>query len=134
MLLLDNTILSDYLAGVDTARQFLEGYEQEVWAVSSLVLYEAYMGCVHGYIDATPAMIRQAVNTSMTVVDVTQQTAAEAETLQRELLDAGVPADSPDILIAATAREHGGTFATADKHFWKPEIESVLSVAQYDPY
>ena len=134
MLLLDNTILSDYLAGVDTARQFLEQYEQAVWAVSSIVLYEAYMGCVHGYIDATPAMVRQAVNTSMTVVDVTQQTAAEAETLQRELLELGVPADSPDILIAATAQEHGGTFATADKHFWEPEIESVLSVAQYDPY
>ena len=134
MLLLDNTILSDYLAGVDTARQFLEQYEQEVWAVSSIVLYEAYMGCVHGYIDATPAMVRQAVNTSMTVVDVTQQTAAEAETLQQELLELGAPADSPDVLIAATAREHGGTFATADKHFWKPEIEEVLSVAQYDPY
>ncbi len=134
MLLLDNTILSDYLAGVDTARQFLEQYEQEVWAVSSIVLYEAYMGCVHGYIDATPAMVRQAVNTSMTVVDVTQQTAAEAETLQQELLELGAPADSPDVLIAATAREHGGTFATADKHFWKPEIKEVLSVAQYDPY
>ena len=134
MLLLDNTILSDYLAGVDTARQFLEQYEQEVWAVSSIVLYEAYMGCVHGYIDATPAMVRQAVNTSMTVVDVTQQTAAEAETLQQELLELGAPADSPDVLIAATAREHGGTFATADKHFWKPEIEELLSVAQYDPY
>ena len=134
MLLLDNTILSDYLAGVDTARQFLEQYEQEVWAVSSIVLYEAYMGCVHGYIDATPAMVRQAVNTSMTVIDVTQQTAAEAETLQQELLELGAPADSPDVLIAAAAREHGGTFATADKHFWKPEIEEVLSVAQYDPY
>ena len=134
MLLLDNTILSDYLAGVDTARQFLEQYEQAVWAVSSIVLYEAYMGCVHGYIDATPAMVRQAVNTSMTVDDVTQQTAAEAETLQQELLELGTPADSPDVLIAATAREHGGTFATADKHFWNPEIKEVLSVAQYDPY
>lgn len=134
MLLLDNTILSDYLAGVDTARQFLEQYEQEVWAVSSIVLYEAYMGCLHGYINATPAMIRQAVNTSMTVIDVTQQTADEAEAMQQELLELGIPADSPDILIAATAREHGGTFATADKHFWKPEMEPVLSVAQYDPY
>ena len=134
MLLLDNTILSDYLAGVGTARQFLEQYEQAVWAVSSIGLYEAYMGCVHGYIDATPAMVRQAVNTSMTVVDVTQQTAAEAETLQQELLELGAPVDSPDVLIAATAREHGGTFATADKHFWKPEIKEVLSVAQYDPY
>jgi len=134
MLFLDNTILSDYLSGTDSARQFLEQYEQEVWAVSAIALYEAYMGCAHGYIDATPATVRQAVTASMTVVDVTQQTAAEAEAMQQELLDLGLPADSPDILIAASAREHGGTFATADKHFWKPEMESVLSVAKYDPY
>ena len=134
MLVLDNTILSDYLAGVDTARQFLQQYEQEVWAVSSIALYEAYIGCAHGYIEATPEMVKQAITASMTLVDVTPQTAAEAEVMQRELLELGIPADSPDILIAAAAREHGGTFATADKHFWKPEMESVLSVAKYDPY
>ena len=134
MLVLDNTILSDYLAGVDTARQFLQQYEQEVWAVSSIALYEAYIGCAHGYIEATPEIVKQAITASMTLVDVTPQTAAEAEAMQRELLELGIPADSPDILIAAAAREHGGTFATADKHFWKPEMESVLSVAKYDPY
>ena len=134
MLVLDNTILSDYLAGVDTARGFLQQYEQEVWAVSSIALYEAYIGCAHGYIEATPEMVKQAITASMTLVDVTPQTAAEAEVMQRELLELGIPADSPDILIAAAAREHGGTFATADKHFWKPEMESVLSVAKYDPY
>jgi len=134
MLVLDNTILSDYLAGVDTARGFLQQYEQEVWAVSSIALYEAYIGCAHGYIEATPEMVKQAITASMTLVDVTPQTAAEAEAMQRELLELGIPADSPDILIAAAAREHGGTFATADKHFWKPEMESVLSVAKYDPY
>ena len=134
MLVLDNTILSDYLAGVDTARGFLQQYEQEVWAVSSIALYEAYIGCAHGYIEATPEMVKQAITASMTLVDVTPQTAAEAEVMQRELLELGIPADSPDILIAAAAREHGGTFATADKHFWKPEMESVFSVAKYDPY
>jgi len=134
MLVLDNTILSDYLAGVDTARGFLQQYEQEVWAVSSIALYEAYIGCAHGYIEATPEIVKQAITASMTLVDVTPQTAAEAEAMQRELLELGIPADSPDILIAAAAREHGGTFATADKHFWKPEMESVLSVAKYDPY
>jgi predicted nucleic acid-binding protein len=49
-------------------------------------------------------------------------------------MDRGVPADHPDALIAASAREHGGTFATTEKHFWKDEVQAVLPVAEYAPY
>lgn len=134
MLVLDNNLLSDYLDGTDTARQFLQQYDREVWAVSSLVLYEAYMGSIHGYIDGSPTEIKHAVTTSMDVLELTAQTADEAASLQEELLDRGVPADHPDAVIAATVREHGAKFATAEKHFWKEEVQSVLSVAEYDPY
>jgi hypothetical protein len=134
MLVFDNNLLSDYLDGKDTARVFLERYEREEWAVSAIVLYEAYMGCVHGYIDGSPDTIHQAVTMSMDILDVTEQTADEAASLQEDLMDRGVPADHPDALIAASAREHGGTFATAEKHFWKDEVQTVLSVAEYDPY
>lgn len=115
MLVLDNNLLSDYLDGKDTAQQFLEQHEHDVWAVPAIVLYEAYMGCVHGYIDDSPDTIRQAVTTSMDVLAVTERTATEAASLQEELLRRGVPADHPDALIAASAREHGATFATAEK-------------------
>lgn len=134
MLVFDNTLLSDYLDGTDAARQFLRQYEQEVWAVPSLVLYEAYMGSIHGYIGGSPTEIKHAVTTSMEVLEVTAQTTSEAAALQEELLSYGVPADHPDALIAASAREHGGTFATAEKHFWNDDVHSVLSVAEYDPY
>jgi hypothetical protein len=134
MLVLDNNLLSDYLEGRDTARGFLEQYEHEEWTVSAIVLYEAYMGCIHGYIDGSPDTIRQAVTMSMDVLEVTERTADEAVSLQEELRDRGVPADHPDTLIAASAREHGGTFATAEKHFWNDEVQAVLSVAEYDPY
>ncbi|OAQ54771.1 sugar metabolism cluster protein [Natrinema mahii] len=134
MLVLDNNLLSDYLDGTDDARRFLQRYEQEAWGVPAIVLYEAYMGAVHGYIDGTPDAIRRAVTSSMDVLDVTARTADEATSLQRELLDRGVPADHPDALIAAVAREHGATFATAEKHFWDDEVQPVLSVAEYDPY
>lgn len=133
MLVFDNTLLSDYLDGDPSARQFLQQYEQEVWAVPSIVLYEAYMGSIHGYIDGSPAVLRQAITTSMDVLDVSAQTATEAASLQEDLMSRGVPADHPDALIAASAREHGGVFATAEKHFWKDEVQSVLSVAAYDP-
>ena len=134
MIVLDNNLLSDYLDGRDEARAFLEEYETEAWAVSSIVLYEAFMGCVHGYIDGSPEQVRQAITTSMDVLPATEATAAEAASLQSELLDRGVPADHPDALIAATAREYGATFATAEKHFWTDDVRAVLSVAAYDPY
>ncbi|WP_436935293.1 PIN domain-containing protein [Halovenus marina] len=134
MLVFDNNLLSDYLDGVDTARHFLQQHEQRVWAIPSIVLYEAYMGSIHGYIDGTPSTLRQAVTASMEVLPVTERTADEAASLQEELLSAGVAADHPDALIAASAREHGGTFATAEKHFWDDRVQSVVPVAEYDPY
>ena len=134
MLVLDNNLLSDYLAGEDAARRFLVRYEQEAWGVPSIVLYEAYMGCIHGYIDGSPERVKRAVTSSMEVLEITEQTASKAATLQAELRDRGVPADHPDALIAASAREHGAAFATAEKHFWNDDVQSVLSVAEYDPY
>jgi len=133
MLVVDTTLLSDYLDGKESARAFLQQYEHDEWAVPSIVLYEAYQGAIHGYVDASPAVIRRAVTTSMDVLDVTERTATEAASLQESLLSRGVPADPPDALIAASAREHGGTFATAEQHFWKDDVQSVLSVAEYDP-
>lgn len=134
MLCLDNNLLSDYLDGSEDARRFLENYEDEPWVVSNVVLYEAFMGSIHGYIGGDVPTIRQAVTSSMDVLDVTERTAVEAADLQNELLSRGVPADHPDSLIAANAREHGATFATAEKHFWKPEVQEVLEVAEYDPF
>lgn len=133
MLLLDNSLLSDYLAGRGAAREFLEGYEAERWAVSTIVLSEAYMGAIHGYIGGSPTQIRQAVSTSMDVLPVTMATADEAASLQGTLRERGVPADHPDALIAASAREHGAVFATADEHFHRDAVQEVLPVATYDP-
>lgn len=133
MLVFDNNLLSDFLGGADEAREFLIQYEDEAWGVSSIVLYEALMGSVHGYIDGSPDEIRRAITASMDVLDVTERTAVEAAALQEELLNRGVPADHPDALIAASAREHGATFATAEKLFWGDKVRSVLPVTEYDP-
>lgn len=134
MLCLDNNLLSDYLDGSDDARRFLSDHEDEPWAVSSIVLYEALVGVVHGYVGGDVPTVREAITSSMDVLETTERTAGEAADLQRELLDRGVPADHPDVLVAANAREHGATFATAEKHFWRDEVREVLDVAVYDPY
>ncbi len=51
----------------------------------------------------------------MDILATTQQTAIEGYDLQKELHDRGVSVDHLDALIAASAREHGGRFATAEK-------------------
>jgi len=134
MLVLDNNLLSDYLDGKQAAKTFLQRFESESWAISGIVLYEAYMGSVHGYIDGDVGTIREAVTASMDVLPVTARTAEEAAELQEQLLDRGVPADHPDTLIAASAREHSGRFATAEKHFWNDSVQDVIDVVEYDPY
>jgi len=134
MICLDNNLLSDYLDGTEDARRFLADREDQSWAVSNVVLYEALMGSVHGYIGGDVPTVRQAITSSMDVLDVTERTAVEAANLQDELLARGVPADHPDTLIAASAREHGATFATAEKHFWNDDVQEVVDVAEYDPY
>lgn len=132
MLCLDNSVLSEYLAGTAEARRFLTQYEQEPWVVSSIVLYEALLGCVHGYIDGDPTDVRQAITAAMDVLEVTEDTAAEAAALQSALMERGVPVGHPDALIAANAREHGAAFATADQSFWQEGVSEVLTVRRYE--
>lgn len=134
MLVLDNSLLSDYLNGTSDARAFLEQRESDEWAVSSIVLYEALMGAVYGHIAAPPEAVRAGVGTAMEVLPTTERTAVEGQALQEELLDRGAPVGQLDALIAASAREHGGTFATADQQFWHDEVRSVLAVEPYDPF
>lgn len=133
MLVFDETLLGDYLDGTPAAERFLRDREDDIWAVPSVALSHTSMAALHGNVGGDPARIRRAVTTSMRVLDVTVRTAEEAARLQADLLERGVPADHPDALIAASAREHGATFATADRHFWLDDVEEVLSVARYDP-
>lgn len=133
MLVLDNNVLSDYLTGTEAAEAFLRRHEDESWAISSIVLYEAMMGATHGFIGADPETIRRGITNSMDVLDVTDRTASEANAIQAELQRSGVLLDHPDALIAASAREHGGAFATAEKTFWDDDVRSVLDIVRYDP-
>lgn len=133
MLVLDTNLLSDYFNGTDSARSFLTEYEREEWAVPAIVLYETLMGAVYGYIQAPTNDVYHAVSSSMMVLEISERTAVEARNLQKALLSEGEPVEQLDALIAASAREHGGTFATADQRFWTDTVESELAIARYEP-
>lgn len=134
MLFLDNNVLSEYVRGKDSAAEFLDDYDDEEWAICSIVLYEALEAAIHGYIDLNPATLKEYLTASLEIVDVTERTATEAQALQRQLMDRGVQAENPDVLIVAAATEHGGTFATAEKLYWRDDVQDVIDVAEFDPY
>lgn len=134
VLVFDTNLLSDYLNGVADAQSFLTEYEHNRWGVPSIVLFEVLMGSLYGHIDATPDEITRAVTASMDVLETTRETAIEAHALQADLHDRGAPVDHLDAVIAASARERGGRFATAEKQFWTDDVRAVLDVAAYDPY
>jgi predicted nucleic acid-binding protein len=131
MLVLDNSLLSDYLTGRDTARSFLDGWSDEPWAISSIVQFDAYAGALYGHQDLGIESVESAISPTIDVLDVTGRTAREAARLQAKLIDRGVPGEHTDVMIAATASENAATFATADQFFWKNDVQDVLSVAEY---
>jgi len=133
LLVLDNNLLSDYLNGTDNSRAFLTEFERDRWGAPSIVLFESLMGSHYVHIDATPDQIIQGVSSSMEILETRTETAIEAHDLQATLHDRGTPVDQLDALIAASALEHGGRFATAEKQFWTDEVQDVLPVEAYDP-
>jgi predicted nucleic acid-binding protein len=132
MLIVDNNLLSDYLVGAPDAGAFLREYEAREWAVPSYVAYEAYLGAFHGHGDRLDP-VRHGVRSDFEVLPVTERTAYLALQIQGELQDSGVALDRADALIAASSREHGGAFATAEKQFFTDEVEDVLDVVPYRP-
>ena len=131
MLVIDNSLLSDYLTGRPAARAFLDDWTDEPWAISSIVEFEALAGALYGHSDLPFESIESAISPMVDVLDVTGATAMEAARLQSTLVDRGVPAEHPDVLIAAAASENGATFATADQFFWQDDVQDVLAVAEY---
>lgn len=132
MIVLDTNVVSDYITGHPAAASFFEEHEDEQWAVSTITVYETTMGAVHGHLDGDPAAIRAGVEQTFDVLPVDNDVVRVATALQSELLDAGVPVETQDALIAGTARYYGGRLVTNDQMFWNPAVRSVLAVAEYE--
>jgi predicted nucleic acid-binding protein len=131
MLCFDNNLLADYLDGEPPARKFLEQYDDDVWAVPSLALFEAYMGAIHGLprgsIDDVYAATR-----GFEVLPLTDETARSAARLQSDLKDDGLELDNTDAIMAAAAHDAGAAFATNEKTFRKDPVRDRIDVAVYE--
>jgi len=135
MILLDNNIIRKY-ARPDPDKavlNYLSEHRTEPWGISAIVLYEFL-----SYYDTQSKQRARRSQLTQVVDDVVSfdaDTAAEAVSMEASLDSAGVSLDDVDLLIAATARQHQATFATADKNdFNNGPIHELLDIDIVDPY
>lgn len=133
MICLDNSVLRKYASpnAHPAVLSYLKDHATEPWSIPASVAYE-YLS----YYDAPSEIRRQRRNLDELfeeIVPLTGDVAAEAALIEASLVEQGVSLDAADLLHAATAREAGATFVTADvDDFDVPPIRELLDVDVVD--
>jgi tRNA(fMet)-specific endonuclease VapC len=128
-LLLDNSFLSDYIAGEAYTQEFLSQFPPTTDVlVPTIVSFEAL---VPAYRSGSGRTISQTVQTlnKFTIVDFDTSAAEEAAQARAELLDRGRPVGPPDILIAGTALANDAEVVTLNSSDFDP----VSDLTVHDP-
>jgi len=129
MILLDNNVVRKYAGSEpdEAVVEYLSAHYDEPWAISAVVLYEFL-----SYYDSQPRQQerrRQLTDAVDDVLALDESTAAKAASMEASLTAAGTSLDGMDLLIAATARQHGVTLATTDRNdFDKQPLHELLDV------
>lgn len=129
MLCLDNSVLSRFAQpDPDPAvTGYLKSHASREWTVPALVAFEYYRTK-----QSQPALsrARQDLNSIMDgVLPVTDDVAAEAVGIANSLSNVDAGLDVLDLLHAATARDAGATFVTADRNDFDTEpVRQLLDV------
>ncbi|WP_262177264.1 type II toxin-antitoxin system VapC family toxin [Haloarcula laminariae] len=135
MILLDNNIVRKYARPDpdEAVLDYLSAHRSEPWGISALVLYEFL-----SYYESQSKQRARRHQLTQAVDDVLPfdaDTAAEAASMETSLDDAGISLDGVDLLIAATARQHQATLATADRNdFDKGPVRELLDIDIVDAY
>lgn len=129
MLYLDNDVLAKFARpNPDPAVvQYLKGYHSEPWAISALVAYEFVSFYAQSQRQNKLRQLEQKILNEITPIDT--QTSLEASNIETLLASTGVSLNTGDLLVAATARQHNGTLATANTNdFDKEPIHELLDL------
>lgn len=133
MLCLDSNVVSDYLAGHEPARRFLDEHSHEDLVVTAATMVELYMGALYGHFDGDLEDTREAIGwLGLDVLEHDSRTAFESARLQQELMARGAPLAAMDAMIGATIRMNGAVLATNDSDFLNDDVRAVLDVVEYD--
>ncbi len=129
MLYLDNDVLAKFARpDPDPAViEFLKQHRTESWAISTIVAYEFLSFYSQSRRREKLQLLEQRIVNEITPFET--RTSLEAANIQELLTNTDTSLDTGDLLIAATARQHGGTLATANKNdFDKPAVRQLLDV------
>lgn len=131
MKVLDATFLIDYLAGVESTREFYEtnGGEQIRWVAPVPALAEVLVGegnLPNGDVDGARADLAW-----VDVHPVDERTAITAGQIADEIAPGGPYVDGPDALIAAVGRELDAPVVSGDGDLTHPETKRVVQVEEY---
>ena len=111
-LALDNSVVSDLVAGMDYPGEFLDTFPQDTDVVlPSVVWFEAMVPAFRSG-DGRTVRETQSVLGNLPILDFSREEANETAEIRAELLDRGEPVGAPDVLIAGTARAEGAAVVT----------------------
>lgn len=117
-LCLDNSFVSDYLAGEDYTKAFLGNLDPDAddVLVPTIVRFETYVLAFQQGGSRTVAAVKRALSGFRTV-DLDDDAAEEAAEIRGTLLDRGEPLGAPDVLIAGVARSRNAGVVSDDRGF-----------------
>lgn len=129
MLYLDNDVLAKFARPNPNPAvvQYLKARNAEPWGISALVAYEFVSFYPRSQRQEKLRRLEQDVLNEISPIDT--RTSLEAANIRSLLESTGTSLDTGDLLVAATARQHSGTLATANKtDFDKQPIHELVDV------
>jgi tRNA(fMet)-specific endonuclease VapC len=124
-LALDNSVVSDLVAGMDYPEEFLNTFPRDTNVVLPSVVWFEAMVPAFGSGDGRTVQETQTVLGNLPLLDFTREAANETAEIRAGLLDRGEPVGAPDVLIAGTARANGAAVVTNNAEDFNriPELE-----------
>jgi predicted nucleic acid-binding protein len=130
MKVLDASFLIDYDDGVAEVKDYLLNHPDEEFLIPSVILTGFLLGDVHSRGPTDLPAMRQNVSWG-DVYAIDEQTAVTAAEVADDIGPQGPQLNAIDALVAAVAREVGGTVVSNDRHLTHPEIKKVVDVDEY---
>lgn len=130
MKVLDATFLIDYDDGVVDTKEYLLNHADEEFLVPSVVLTEYLLGGVHNTVPTDLSAMQRNLSWA-DVYAVSERTAATAAEVADDIDPQGPQLTAIDALVAAVARDVGGTVVSNDRDLTHPETKRVVDVDEY---
>lgn len=129
MKVLDATFLIDYLAGIDSTKQYLENHSTEAFILPAPAYAEALLGEGNGQAGNIEGA-REGLAWGE-VYSVDERTAVTAANIAAEIGSEGPYLSGMDGLVAAVGQELDAPVVSDDRHLTHPETRRVVEVDEY---